>query len=546
MLQARVVGRPGTAPHVGRLNSQTTSRPPGRVTRASSRSATSGSATLRSPNEIVTASNAPSANGRCSASAATFGTGAVRARAQHARARSRPRRTTRPDRAQLHGGDGGAGGEVEHPLAGPQRRAPRRVSAPPAPVLPRGEHRVGQVVAARDAVEHRGDVVRVLVQVGPAHDAERYAPGGGRSHGVRRPRASPASRPPRPASRTARRGPAPRHAGAASSAASSVVTPAAKASGAVQRGGPGRADDLRQRRGRRHHHRRAAGQRLQRGQPERLVRAGRERDVRRGQQPGELRRGRGTKPRNVTGSPAARRSSAARRGPSPATTSRTRCPAARSAATVSTLRSGCFSGESRPQCTSRVSAPPARPPRSVGIVVARARTSRRSTPSGTCATLRAPIRSNSARANDGRADDGVVGGGHPGVRRVGHPPGRRRRQQELREQPVEPLVRDHHARHAAPGRPRARARAASAGRTPRSRPGAAAPAAAAPATGRPPGSRRCRAAAARRRDPPDPGGQPLVGAAAGRARRAPPRARAPTYPAPRWCRAVRRPPDRGP
>ena len=68
----------------------------------------------------------------------------------------------------------------------------------------------------------------------------------------------------------------------------------------------------------------------------------------------------------LTGRPAARRCSAGRRGPSPATTSRTLCPAARSAATVSMLRSGCFSGDNRPQCTSRTSAPRASDVRTSG------------------------------------------------------------------------------------------------------------------------------------------------------------------------------------
>ncbi len=56
---------------VGELNSQTTSRPPGRVTRRISRRPASGSTTLRSPNEIVTASNESSANGSRVASPAT-------------------------------------------------------------------------------------------------------------------------------------------------------------------------------------------------------------------------------------------------------------------------------------------------------------------------------------------------------------------------------------------------------------------------------------------------------------------------------------------
>ena len=59
---------------VGVENSHTTSRPPGFVTRAISRSPASGSTTLRSPKLIVTASKVPSPNGSRVASAATFGT----------------------------------------------------------------------------------------------------------------------------------------------------------------------------------------------------------------------------------------------------------------------------------------------------------------------------------------------------------------------------------------------------------------------------------------------------------------------------------------
>ena len=53
------------------LNSHTTSRPPGLVTRRISARPATGSATFRSPNEIVTASKAPSRNGSRSASPAT-------------------------------------------------------------------------------------------------------------------------------------------------------------------------------------------------------------------------------------------------------------------------------------------------------------------------------------------------------------------------------------------------------------------------------------------------------------------------------------------
>src|SRR5690348_9516149 len=61
-----------SSPATGRwLNSHTTSRPPGRVTRSISARAWPGSAVFRSPNEIVTASNCASANGSARASPAT-------------------------------------------------------------------------------------------------------------------------------------------------------------------------------------------------------------------------------------------------------------------------------------------------------------------------------------------------------------------------------------------------------------------------------------------------------------------------------------------
>ena len=60
---------------MGVENSQTTSRPPGRVTRAISRRPAVKSTTLRNPKLMVTASKASSPNGNRVASAATLGTG---------------------------------------------------------------------------------------------------------------------------------------------------------------------------------------------------------------------------------------------------------------------------------------------------------------------------------------------------------------------------------------------------------------------------------------------------------------------------------------
>lgn len=65
--------RARNGPHDGVENSQMTIRPPGRVTRCNSVRAAWVSSTLRSPNEIVTASKEPSAKGRLSASALTNG-----------------------------------------------------------------------------------------------------------------------------------------------------------------------------------------------------------------------------------------------------------------------------------------------------------------------------------------------------------------------------------------------------------------------------------------------------------------------------------------
>ena len=56
--------RSGTAPRSGARTRRPRSRPPGRVTRRISASAASTSPTFRSPKEMVTASKAPSANGR--------------------------------------------------------------------------------------------------------------------------------------------------------------------------------------------------------------------------------------------------------------------------------------------------------------------------------------------------------------------------------------------------------------------------------------------------------------------------------------------------
>ena len=67
-----------------------------------------------------------------------------------------------------------------------------------------------------------------------------------------------------------------------------------------------------------------------------------------------------TNPRNSTACPSARRWSESRLGPSPAMMSRTRRPRRVSSMAVSMLRSARFSGDRRPQCTSKMSLSPSR------------------------------------------------------------------------------------------------------------------------------------------------------------------------------------------
>ena len=68
--------------------------------------------------------------------------------------------------SELDGGHRRPGRDVEHRLSG--TRAQRLARGPaPGGVQTGGEHGVGEVVALRDAVEHRRDVGRPLVQAGP-------------------------------------------------------------------------------------------------------------------------------------------------------------------------------------------------------------------------------------------------------------------------------------------------------------------------------------------------------------------------------------------
>ena len=154
---------------VGWLNSQTTSRPPGRVTRRISRRPASGSTMLRSPKEIVTASKVSSANGSRVPSPAVNGSAGLACLP-----------TWSMPREKSHGHDdrvavrerlarrAGAGGQVEHPLAGLRVDRVDDVLAP-APVLAEGQDVVGDVVALGDRVEHPPYVGGLLVEVCAGH-----------------------------------------------------------------------------------------------------------------------------------------------------------------------------------------------------------------------------------------------------------------------------------------------------------------------------------------------------------------------------------------
>ena len=146
------------------------------MTRRNSRRAAPGSATLRSPNDIVTASKASSANGRRIASAAVNGRSGRRrlAHPQHPEREvarhdvdARRRRTARL--------------LVPVPAAMSSTRSPGRGHAPrrrpgAKPVLAEGEDVVGDVVRAGDVVEHGGDVAAGPCRGGAVH--ARHPPSG--------------------------------------------------------------------------------------------------------------------------------------------------------------------------------------------------------------------------------------------------------------------------------------------------------------------------------------------------------------------------------
>src|ERR1700745_1430205 len=114
------------------LNSHTTSRPPGRVTRRISSSASRVPCTFRRPNEIVTASKAPSLKGSLSASPAAKATrplvlawkGAFLVclawAAPHKPEREAAAHAAGTGLGECEGGSTGAAREVEPPVAGPR------------------------------------------------------------------------------------------------------------------------------------------------------------------------------------------------------------------------------------------------------------------------------------------------------------------------------------------------------------------------------------------------------------------------------------------
>jgi hypothetical protein len=124
---------------------------------------------LRSPNDIVTASKEPSANGRCVASAAGeghIGTAAT-TDSEHAQ-REVGRDDVDTGVGQRLGARAGPGGDVEDAVAGSaSERRDRRLA--PEPVLSEREDVVGEVVPGSDPVEHSRDVGRVLVEGGAVH-----------------------------------------------------------------------------------------------------------------------------------------------------------------------------------------------------------------------------------------------------------------------------------------------------------------------------------------------------------------------------------------
>src|SRR3954447_4686153 len=164
--------------HVGWLNSQTTSRPPGRVTRSISRRPAAGSTMLRSPKEMVTASKVSSANGRRVPSPAGKGRWGRCPLPTWSIPRAKSQGTTSAP-ASANGwlgagvgerlaGGAGAGGEVEDPLARQRRDGADHLVAPTS-VLAEREHVVGDVVALGDGVEHPPHVGRLLVEVCACH-----------------------------------------------------------------------------------------------------------------------------------------------------------------------------------------------------------------------------------------------------------------------------------------------------------------------------------------------------------------------------------------
>ena len=153
--------RTGAAAPRGRVISRIASRPPGRSTRRSSRSAELevGDVADRRSRSSPRRSSRPRTAARAGRPRPTRSPApcAAPARASAARSRAR-RRSPRPARSVGDGEIAGAARGVEHAVAGPDGR--RGGEPAPAQVEPGRHHPVHRVVDRRDAVEHRPDGVR--------------------------------------------------------------------------------------------------------------------------------------------------------------------------------------------------------------------------------------------------------------------------------------------------------------------------------------------------------------------------------------------------
>ena len=154
---------------IGGLNSHTTSRPPGRVTRRISRSARIGVDDVAQPERDrhrVEGVVGEREGGRVARGEGEVGTASCRPAACRPRSRTGPR---------SHRRRGTAGTRSRYRRRGPAPALPGSASTgvdhlvAPAPVLPQGQHVVGEVVTAGDIVEHRLHLGGLLLEVGARH-----------------------------------------------------------------------------------------------------------------------------------------------------------------------------------------------------------------------------------------------------------------------------------------------------------------------------------------------------------------------------------------